>query len=340
MKTILVRSIVVIATCGWAATAYGGPVSFGGSVNLAVDMSDGALTTLPNAQHLSDGIDFTADVKAVSGTKSLGATVGSVGAAGDASYRAGPGQLGVYAHTIANAVNTGYGLQINSVAGARTIVVAEMTDTWHFRAKNSGKHFHVNGSFTLRSDLTTSADGVYGRAANFYRDSVEAHATAVLHVGGTGMPDGPYLSHGPRDIFGYFGEQVSPSTINAHFAEQAPKTIPTSVEIKGDTTWVSWTMVLETESVVAAHDVINHLSGTAIAIGDILHTLAWDGITSVTDADTGALVTDWTLISDSGFDYTAATVPDPPSLLLLGTGLSAWLGLVLLRRWRAVGPGG
>ena len=92
---------------------------------------------------------------------------------------------------------------------------------------------------------------------------------------------------------------------------------------------------------MGAHDVINHESGTAIAIGDVLHTLAWDVITSVTDADTGALVTDWTLTSDSGFDYTrAAAVPEPPSLFLLGTGLGASLGLVLLCRRRAGGPGG
>src|ERR1700730_3598577 len=137
-----------------------------------------------------------------------------------------------------------------------------MTDFWHFKAKGSGKHFTVHGSFKLRSDLVTSAEGVNGTAANQYRDSVEASAGSVLRVSGTGIPNGPYPSHGDPRIFGYFAE----STSLPPFAEKDPTTIPTSIDVTGASTEVSWNLSLETGSQVAAHDVINHLSGTAIAI--------------------------------------------------------------------------
>jgi hypothetical protein len=64
------------------------------------------------------------------------------------------------------------------------------------------------------------------------------------------------------------------------------------------------------------------------------------GITSVTDADTGQPITDYTLTSASGFDYThpfagpgpepaPASVPEPSSMLLM----APCLGLMLL--WRS-----
>jgi len=61
--------------------------------------------------------------------------------------------------------------------------------------------------------------------------------------------------------------------------------------------------------------VLNHQSGTAFATAQFSHTLSWGGITSVTDADTGQPITDYTLTSASGFDYThpfAGPGPDLP----------------------------
>ena len=51
------------------------------------------------------------------------------------------------------------------------------------------------------------------------------------------------------------------------------------------------------------------------------HTLRWGGIESVRDATTGEPITDWTITSDSGFDYSKpADVPEPTSAILLLSG--------------------
>ncbi|MBA3481814.1 MAG: hypothetical protein H0T51_08370 [Pirellulales bacterium] len=54
------------------------------------------------------------------------------------------------------------------------------------------------------------------------------------------------------------------------------------------------------------------------------NTLTWGGITSVRDAETGELIEDWTITSESGFDYSRPyVVPETSSLVLLMTCLCA-----------------
>ena len=54
---------------------------------------------------------------------------------------------------------------------------------------------------------------------------------------------------------------------------------------------------------------------------DYTHTLSWGGITQVTDHQTGQVINNWTISSESGFDYSQPfPVPEPTTatLLLLG----------------------
>ena len=67
----------------------------------------------------------------------------------------------------------------------------------------------------------------------------------------------------------------------------------------------------------------------ATATADFSNTLVWGGIQSVALPD-GTVVTDWSTVSGSGFDYGSATViPVPAAVWLFG---SALLGLAGLRR--------
>jgi hypothetical protein len=58
----------------------------------------------------------------------------------------------------------------------------------------------------------------------------------------------------------------------------------------------------------------------------------WGGITSVVNARTGEPITNWTVASRSGFDYSRMfpPVPEPSSLVLLLTAITGWM----LRRSR------
>jgi hypothetical protein len=64
-------------------------------------------------------------------------------------------------------------------------------------------------------------------------------------------------------------------------------------------------------------------------------TLTWGGITKVTDFNTGEVITDWTITSESGFDYSKPfPVPEPHSCgLLLGAVVGLmWFKYAGLRR--------
>lgn len=71
--------------------------------------------------------------------------------------------------------------------------------------------------------------------------------------------------------------------------------------------------------------------GLADASADFANSLHWGGVLSVADAVTGARITDWTLTSASGTDYSraigfdSATVPEPGTLgLWIAAGAVLW----------------
>ncbi len=68
--------------------------------------------------------------------------------------------------------------------------------------------------------------------------------------------------------------------------------------------------------------------------GDFHGSIHWGGIVSVENADTGEVITDWTVTSESGFDYSkpfVPEVPEPSSIALLSTVLCLWHGRARIR---------
>jgi hypothetical protein len=68
---------------------------------------------------------------------------------------------------------------------------------------------------------------------------------------------------------------------------------------------------------------------TSFFEGDLSHTLEWGGITSVTHADTDEEIENWTLTSESGFDYSKPYVPEPEA----GAAAAAALGCLYAILW-------
>jgi len=60
-------------------------------------------------------------------------------------------------------------------------------------------------------------------------------------------------------------------------------------------------------------------------LADYFETIKWDGLTSVVNTETGELVENWSISSESGFDYSQPyQIPEPSSILFLASGI-VWL---------------
>jgi hypothetical protein len=83
---------------------------------------------------------------------------------------------------------------------------------------------------------------------------------------------------------------------------------------------------------VPAHTSIGESHATVLA--DYSNTLTWGGITGVFNAATGERLENWTITSESGFDYSKPYVPEPSSVVLLCSALCVWLGWARPQRRR------
>jgi hypothetical protein len=109
-----------------------------------------------------------------------------------------------------------------------------------------------------------------------------------------------------------------PPTID-HFAGGPPTIVPISFEMNpNEEKLVVWNFDVASFAGVQNID-LNMGTGHAGANATFGHTMTWGGITSVIDKVTGRPITDWTIDSASGFDYSKpfSEIPEPASICLL-----------------------
>ena len=133
---------------------------------------------------------------------------------------------------------------------------------------------------------------------------------------------------GITSVSGLAREQIGP---NAHVRLPAPNRIPVhTTMVVGELQPIGYTLRVSGNITASASAVALPGLNTASFTGDFSHTLAWGGITGITDFETGEILSGWKIKSDSGFDYSLpAPVPLPATFPLL---LASMAALTRVRR--------
>ncbi|MGD9634116.1 MAG: hypothetical protein AB7G28_06875 [Pirellulales bacterium] len=238
-------------------------------------------------------------------------------------YKVGNGLMSAYIGAVANAQNnSNFGPHMNSGFASGTVELS-LKDRWTLSTSEPVTSPAMLGFFEVSASLSANSTGVRG-ADGALRDRIESGAEAILRITGTGIPPSPWPTLGIPNLWAYSLSTKGTTATGTAIDVPVPTTkIPVAVPITGGTALVNWTMSLHATANVLNRDNLFYDDGTAIALNDVSHTLRWGGITSVIDLSTGEPITDWTLTSDSGFDWTKpAPIPEPGtstmSLIVLG----------------------
>lgn len=244
-------------------------------------------------------------------------TSGKARATSEASAHANIGDLGVEVFGFSS-VDAGAGnVEIRANAGASAL--ASWTDLATVRTRTPRRLNVLNVTFALFLDgnLDTGAGGTSGASVSLLLRDLNLQAT---------LPGSPY-----NDGTWGFAQTFPGTTIN--------NPIPDAIRLNRSVTasqpfTLGFEMKLEANSEATFIPNLSAGSGFATFTGDVSGSLHWGGIESVFDID-GNPVDDWTIESESGFDYSRPFgVPDPSGIVLAATALATALGVTQMRRRR------
>jgi hypothetical protein len=222
---------------------------------------------------------------------------------------------------------------------ARPRSVSRFSDNVTFTSPTMAQNalITVNASLLFDGFLTTTAQagGLTAVGAS------EGQSQITVQILGTGLPTNFNLT--PFSGFVAAGAKADanfPVGANSSVNVEIPTVVPLVFTARvGAATPIQFVMDMQGfERSFVFRNSAGDLFASATIVGDYSDSLAWGGITSITDG-AGNLITNYTALGDDGFNYRnafAAAVPEPASFILL---LSGGLAVLARRRWPAQSAG-
>jgi hypothetical protein len=312
MSNISIRSAVFLAVYTLASSVYGDLYFDEVSYQISGDVIDNAM---------SKNIDGTDSENSLDDIRVSTVLDGTIGGATGTAYtfaHAGHGALGVEDESriseFIRAPSSGGGGQLTDFSTAR------FGDFLTIIAGPPGTPGIVHSLLHLTGSVSAISIGYIPPIAGNH-DYVDASATASLSISGTGIPiHGPYPTLG-NSTYAYAQDILTRDIGHEIFnQDNAPATIPVDEPfVSGIPFQVTYAMTASSDAVLVDGDSTNKETGVADSSARFSDTLAWGGITSITDSN-GVPLTGWTVTSASGFDYSkpAVDTPEPSTLVLLG----------------------
>jgi hypothetical protein len=194
---------------------------------------------------------------------------------------------------------------------------ASIQDTWYLIAPKRFASLRVRGTWKVNGELGADIGG------HSDDGSVSASAASILRFSGTGVT--PNLQARIRKVTDFPDEFIP-----------TPKVVSLDMVFRNGV-GTPYNFVADDVTNAQVEYVDQRLlfgGASASANLDFGHTFTWGGIDSVSDADTGEEITDWTLTSDSGFDWAHPAAPEPSSLVTALTAISILLPVFYRRTVR------
>jgi len=232
------------------------------------------------------------------------------------------------ATTSAGAADLAEGARISALG---VNAFADFRDIWRLISPSAaGKDLIVHGRIRLTGNMSVDVDGIerfdqYESSLNKGRVSLTVYlkSNGIVH----GVLDPTYPQSDGR--VGYVDDYLEIADPYNNTPEMFYDVMTPTREGVPANNIISLRLV-------ATGEIETNAGGDAVRAffsGDYSNTLVWQGITKVTDAETGEVINDWTLTSESGFDYVHG-VPEPTGLVILVQAAGACLCLGRHRRSR------